>query len=154
MILTLYVDDLLVIEGNIQLREKITRKLMNQFKMTDMVDVLLVLGMQVTRDKQGKTLTISQENYTKFILERFGMVDCKPSSTPGFGSELSTQQPEVTLLNKEKTQRYQAITGSWMYLVQITGSDIMYSSGQLARAMSKPSKVHMGAAKHLSLIHI
>ena len=25
----------------------------------------------------------------------------------------------------------------------------MYSSGQLARAMSKPSKVHMGAAKHL-----
>ena len=25
----------------------------------------------------------------------------------------------------------------------------MYSSGQLARAMSRPAKVHMGAAKHL-----
>ena len=36
-----------------------------------------------------------------------------------------------------------------MYLAQITRYDIMYSSGQLARAMSKPSKVHMGAAKHL-----
>ena len=59
IILTLYVDDLLVIGGDIQLMEKIKRKLMDQFKMTDMGDVSLVLGMQVTRDRQGKTLTIS-----------------------------------------------------------------------------------------------
>ena len=76
---------------------------MDQFKMTDMGDVSLVLGMQVTRDRQGKTLTISQENYTKSILERFGMADCKPSTTPGFGSELSMKQLEGTLLNKEET---------------------------------------------------
>ena len=56
--------------------EMIKTKLMDQFKMTDMGDVSLVLGMQVTRDRQGKTLTISQENYTKSILERFGMADC------------------------------------------------------------------------------
>ena len=35
-----------------------------------------------------------------------------------------------------------------MYLAQITRYDIM-CRGQLARAMSKPSKIHMGAAKHL-----
>ena len=64
-------DDLLVIGGDIQLIEKIKRKLMDQFKMTDMGDVSLVLSMQVTRDRQGKTLTNSQENYTKSILERF-----------------------------------------------------------------------------------
>ena len=71
IILTLYVDDILVIGGDIQLIEKIKRKLMDQFKMTDMGDVSLVLSMQVTRDRQGKTLTNSQENYTKSILERF-----------------------------------------------------------------------------------
>ena len=70
-------------------------------------------------------------------------------STPGFGQELSTNQPEQTLLSEEETQRFQAITGSVMYLVQITRYDVMYSTCQLARAMSKPSKVHMGAAKHL-----
>ena len=75
---------------------------MDQFKTTDMGDVSLVLGMQVTRDRQRKTLTISQENYTKSILERFGMADCKLSSTPGFGPELSTKQPEGTLLNKQR----------------------------------------------------
>ena len=71
---------------------------MDQFKMTDMGDVSLVLGMQVTRDRKYKTLTISQENYTKSILERFGMTDCKPSSTPGFGSELSTKPVSYTHL--------------------------------------------------------
>jgi len=58
-------------------------------------------------------------------------------------------QPEATLLGKVDTQRYQAIVGSVMYLAQVTRYDIMYACRQLARALSKPSKVHMGAAKHL-----
>ena len=48
---------------------------------------------------------ISQEEYTKSILERFGMGNSKPVCTTGFGSELSTKQPEETLVRKEKTQR-------------------------------------------------
>ena len=56
--------------------------------MTDMGDLSLVLGMQITRDRETKTLTISQEEYTKSILERLGMANCKPVVTSGFGSEL------------------------------------------------------------------
>ena len=77
------------------------------------------------------------------------MAKCKPVGTPGFGSELSTKQPEETLLSKEETQRYQAITGSVMYLGHLLRYDIMYSSDQLACAMSRPAKLHMGAAKQL-----
>ena len=36
-----------------------------------------------------------------------------------------------------------------MYLGQVTRYDIGYAVNQLARAMSKPSKAHMAAAKHL-----
>ena len=43
---------------------------MERFKTTSLGDVSLVLGMQVTRDRQNKTLTINQENYTKSILEK------------------------------------------------------------------------------------
>ena len=100
--------------------------------MTDIGDVSLVLGMQITRDREKKSLTISQEEYTKSILERFGMANCKLVGTPGFGSELSTKQPEETLLSKEETQRYQAITGSVMYLAQILMYDIMYSCVRLS----------------------
>ena len=36
-----------------------------------------------------------------------------------------------------------------MYLAQSLRYDIMHSSGQLGRAMSRLAKVHMGAVKHL-----
>ena len=36
-----------------------------------------------------------------------------------------------------------------MHVAQILRYDIMYSSSQLARAMSRAAKVYMGAAKHL-----
>ena len=101
--------------------------------------------MQVTRDRQNKTLTISQENYTKSDLEKFGMANCKSSSTPGYAPGFSTKQAVDTLLNR-KRRNGQAITGSVMYLAQITRYNIMYSTCQLARAMSRPSKVHMDAA--------
>ena len=117
--------------------------------MSDLGDVSLVLGMQVMRNRKKGTLTISEEDNTKSILARFGMENCKPSSIPGTGSELSTEQPTETLLNMEQTQRYQAITGSVMYLAQITRYDVMYAVCKLARVISKPSKAHMGAAKKL-----
>ena len=53
IVLTLYVDDPLV-GADIQVVESIKRKLMERFKMTDMGDVSLVLGMQVTGDRQNK----------------------------------------------------------------------------------------------------
>ena len=87
--------------------ETIKKKLMGKLRMTDMSDVSLVLGMQVTRDREQGTLTIIQENYTKSVLDRFGMGSCNPLSTPGFGSELSVEQPEETPLNAEDKQRYQ-----------------------------------------------
>ena len=71
-----------------QLIEKIKSKLMENFKMTDMGDVSLVLGMQITRDREKKTLTIRQEEHTESILKRLGMANCKPVVTSGFGSEL------------------------------------------------------------------
>ena len=36
-----------------------------------------------------------------------------------------------------------------MYLAHVSRYDIFYSVNQIPRAMSNPSKVHMGAAEHL-----
>ena len=58
---------------------------MEKLKMIDMGDASRILGMRITRDREQKTLTISQEEYTKSILERFGIANYKPVGTPGFG---------------------------------------------------------------------
>eukprot|EP00752_Nemacystus_decipiens_P015081 g13435.t1 len=148
MYLTLYVDDLLLAGSNTGAMSMVKGKLKGRFKMTDMGEVSLVLGMEIKRDRKRGTLTISQEAYSKSILERFGMSNCKPTSTPGIGPELSNAQPEDTLLDEEETRRYQGIVGCLMYVAQVLRYDIMYATGQLARPMAKPSKKHMVAAKH------
>ena len=94
-------------------------------------------------------MAITQEKYTKSLLERYGMASWNSTYTPGVGKELSLDQPEERPLSKEEKQRFQAITGSVMYLGQVTRHEIIYAVNQLARTMSKPAKAHMVAAKHL-----
>ena len=54
-------------------------QLMDRFSMTDMGDVSKVLGVQVTRVREAKTLTISQEHYARSALARSGMAERNPA---------------------------------------------------------------------------
>ena len=92
---------------------------------------------------------MNQKDYTEDIVQRYGMRACNPAYTPRVRPELSLDQLEENLLNEEGKRRCQSITGEAMYLAQICRYDILYTVKQLARAMSKPSRAHMGAAKHL-----
>ena len=67
------------------------------------------------------------------------------------GSEISLGPPGEWLLKQGKQATFSGITGSVMYLGQVTGLAILYSVNQLARATSKPSKAHIEATKHLLL---
>ena len=84
-VLALYVDDVLLLGKDRKVLERIKRKLMGRFSMTDMGDVSLVFGMEVTRYRTKGTFTITQENYVKSLLERYGMGNCNPAHTPGVG---------------------------------------------------------------------
>ena len=95
------------------------------------------------------TLTLSHEHYTKSILSRFGMAGGNPVHTTGADAGVSIDQLDDLLLDPTGTEFYQSITGSLLLLSQCTCYDITYSVNQLARAMSKPYKLHMTAAKHL-----
>ena len=131
------------------LLKKLEEELVWPFDTKCMGDVSVVLGMQVTRDHEKGALTISQAHYTKPVCETYGMGGCKPVYTIGVGPELSITQGEGSTLTKADTQRCQSIVGSVMYLAQVSRYDIFYGVNQLARAMSNPSKSHMGAAKYL-----
>ena len=87
-----------------------------------------MLSIETKRDRQLGTLTIIQVAYSKSILERFGMSDCKPTSTSGYGPELSNKQPEDTLLDEE-TRRYQGIVGCLMYIPQGLRYGLIYATG-------------------------
>ena len=117
--------------------------------MSDMGDVSRILDINFTRDREKGASTISQKDYTKDVVQHYGMEGCNSTYTSEIGSELSLNQPKEKLLNEEGKQRYQAITGVVIYLVQVTRYDSLYSINQLARPVAKPAKAHKGANKHL-----
>ena len=59
--LTLYVDDILLLGNNKQLLGKLKKQLMDRFETTDLGEVLKVLGMNVTRDRENGTIPIDQK---------------------------------------------------------------------------------------------
>ena len=125
VILTLYVDGILLPRNNAVMLEPVKLKPMGRFSMMGTGEVSLALGMDVTRDREKGTVTIAQDGYTKFLLERYGMEDCNPTYTPGVGRELFLNQPEEKLLDKEDKQHFQVITGSVMFLGQATRYDVL-----------------------------
>ena len=131
-VLTMYVDDLLLLGGITPLLKDLKIQLMDQFAMNYMGDVSMVLGMQTARDREAKTMTISQEHNAKSVLARFGMAEYNTVHTTGAGAELSLKQPDTILLDSTGIQLYQAITGSLMFLSQCARYDITYAVNQLA----------------------
>ena len=115
-VLTMYVDDLLLLGRKTPLLKDLKFQLMDRFATSDKGDVSMVLGIQITGDREAKTLTISQEHYAKSVLARFAVAEFNPAHTTGAGAELSLKQPETMLLDSTGIQLYQAITGSLMFL--------------------------------------
>ena len=72
-----------------------------------------ILGMEVTRDYGDETLAITQTAYVDNILERFGMKDANAAHTPGYGPELSAEQPEDKLLGAEATKLSSPLQGAY-----------------------------------------
>ena len=114
--LTLYVDDILLLDNNKQLLGKLKKQLMDRFEMTGLGDMSKMLGMNVTRDRENGTVTIDQKDYTEDILQRYGMTNCNVALTPGVGPEISLDQPADRLLDKQGKQRYRPIASALMYL--------------------------------------
>jgi len=52
------------------------------FEMTDCGDIHYFLGIQIQRDQQNHTITLSQEHFIEQVLRRFRMSDAKPAATP------------------------------------------------------------------------
>jgi hypothetical protein len=79
-LVSLYVDDLIIIGNASHLIEDIKIQLSQMFEMKDLGEIHYFLGLEIWRE-DGKTM-VTQSKYTREILERFNMNECKAVSTP------------------------------------------------------------------------
>ena len=79
-IVTVHVDDLILLTETKEEMENLKSSLASRFKMKDMGKLHYCLGVNITM-KDGE-LQISQKQYIDKILRRYQLQDCKPASTP------------------------------------------------------------------------
>jgi hypothetical protein len=139
-----HVDDALV-AGRRAAVNKAKRSMADMFEVKDMGAAQHFLGMTIKRgNDNGYSLT--QPTYVDDILDRFGMVKCKPAVAPmPVGQKLSKDLRK----SLPPTNHYQALVGSLLYLSVNTRPDISHAVGILSRFMSCPTDLHWDAAKHV-----
>jgi hypothetical protein len=120
------------------------RLLKSKYELSDLGDMQHILGMRVTRDRQG--VTIDQETYLRDKLTLFGFDACKSQQSPAVKAVISEN---AELLSEQDHRTYQAMVGSLIYASYSTRPDITFATNMVARYMSKPSSDNMIMAKRV-----
>ncbi|KAJ0394166.1 hypothetical protein ATCC90586_002222 [Pythium insidiosum] len=81
MLLTVYVDDLLLL-GPPAVCAEIARKLQDAFELVHLGPVKYLLGVEVLIDRRHNMVMFTQEAYALEVLKRFGIENCHGVSTP------------------------------------------------------------------------
>ncbi|KAH9770959.1 hypothetical protein KPL71_012540 [Citrus sinensis] len=150
--LLLYVDDMLIACKRRDEIQKLKLELNSVFKMKDLGTATRILGMQIVRDKNSRTLFLAQPLYVKRVLDRFEMGYAKPVSVPlSAHFRLSKfQEPEEDIdIEYIKTMPYSSAVGSIMYSMVCTRPDIAHGVGVVSRFMGNPGREHWNAVKWL-----
>ncbi len=152
LILSLYVDDILIAGSNMEMINATKEWLSSIFEMKDMGEANYVLGVKILRNRSKRFLGLSQETYIKKILERFQMHNSKPVDTPiEKACTLSLDQCPKTDEERNEMSRvpYANAVGSLMYAVMCTRPDICFAVGLVSRYQSNPGPAHWRAVKRI-----
>ena len=106
--------------------------------MIDQGEIHYLLGMSIKRNREKRTLTITQPNYVEKVLKKFRMENCRPVSTPlEPGWKFQHLSPDDEPFN---VQTYQQSIGCLTYMSTATRPHIAAAVGRLSQYMLRPSK--------------
>jgi hypothetical protein len=140
--LLLYVDDIVLTASSAALLQQTISALKQEFAMKDLGPLHNFLGVSVQHQAGGLFLT--QLQFALDILERAGMVDCKPVLTPvDTQAKVSAEsRPPVA----DPTD-FMSLARALQYLT-FTRPDIAYAVQQICLHMHDPREPHLTAMKH------
>ncbi|XP_066375252.1 uncharacterized mitochondrial protein AtMg00810-like [Miscanthus floridulus] len=125
------------------LLSRVIASLQQEFAMKDLGVLHHFLGVTVEPRPTG--LLLHQRQYTLGILERAGMTNCKPCSTP---VDTQGKLSEAVGTTVADPTTYQSLAGALQYLT-FTRPDITYAVQQICLHMHDPREPHLTALKRL-----
>ena len=112
IIIALYVDDLLIFSNSIPALTSFKQTLTTEFAMQDLGEASLILGIEISRNRAARTLSLSQSGYVRDLLKRHDMGECNAVLTPVEKGVVQRKSVEDYVAAAEMTKRYQSIVGA------------------------------------------
>ncbi|CAI7856789.1 unnamed protein product, partial [Closterium sp. NIES-54] len=145
----MYVDDLVFATADTAGLAHVKSELQKRHTCTDLGELTSYLGLQITRDRAQRTITLTQSHMVQQVLQRFDFTYSSPQATP-----LSTRHSLSALPSDESVEPigpYPELVGCLMYLMTCTRPDLAYPLSILARyvAPGRHRPEHMAAAKRV-----
>ena len=110
----------------------------------DLGELTWCLGIKT--DVTTGTVTLTQPNYIRTVLERFGLTNCKAVSTPALERELLEKHDGPAI----EPDKYRELIGCLVYLASTTRPDIANSVRAVAQQVQNPGEDHWRALKRIA----
>jgi hypothetical protein len=120
--------------------------------MTDLGPIHWLLGIQITRNRNTRTISLSQRSYIDALITRFSMTNARPygcAIAPGnlpSKADCPTDPEQIAHMRKIP---YREAIGGLMYLAVATRPDISFAVSILSRFLDRPGILHWEAVKRI-----
>ncbi|CAI7795552.1 unnamed protein product [Closterium sp. NIES-53] len=126
-----YVDDLVFATTDTKALTLVKSELQKRHTCTDLGELRSYLGLQITRDRARRTITLTQSHMVHQVLQHFGFQFSSPQPTPlSTGHSFSAPPSDESV---EPSGPYPELVGCLMYLMTCTRPDLAYPLSLLAR---------------------
>ena len=151
LLVSVYVDDLVLASPDLQQLENLKLDFKSSFPIKDLGNVSWLLGTSI--DRHDNEIVMHQQQYIRNMLYRFGLQDCTPASTP-MTTDFVLYPPEnqyhtSPILDTEHRELYRKMIGSLHYAAWGTRPDIATAVNLLSRVQSSPTEAHLNATKRV-----
>ena len=151
-ILACHIDDCTITGSSQQLIQNYKDRLKTTYALTDLGPANWLPGIQISRNFEVSTISLSQSSYINSILTQFNFADSKPCATqmdpliPFLKDQCPQMLEEIADMNRIP---YQEAVGSLNYCAMATCPDIAFSISLLVQFMENPGCTHWEGVKQI-----
>ncbi|CAI7845226.1 unnamed protein product [Closterium sp. NIES-54] len=144
-----YIDNLVFATTHTEALTLVKSELQKRHNCTNLGELRSCLGLQITRDRARRTITLTQSHIVHQVLQRFGFQYSLPQITPLYTSHSLSAPPSDESV--EPSGPYPELVGCLMYLIFCTRPDLAYPLSLVACyvAPRRHRKVQWDAAKRV-----
>ena len=145
VIITVWVDDLLIFATTVELKEKAISDVESEWQITDLGEPSKIVGIEITRTPE--TIAISSKQYIESVLRKEGLGKMNAVSTPLDPNVTIEPNPEGNI--GDRSNSFARLLGELQYIANATRPDISYAVNRLASYTANPSLQHTTALKRI-----